>query len=125
MAVWLTVMFGQTALSQSFSEGKSLHELEEAVFSGKVPTQNWLLQKPYLLFLKSPKPARTTLSELQFSPSSFSFLPRWSAEQLPFFCRIEHDFAKKSTIPFKFRLGSVEYVDWLEGKSDSPAFLSH
>ncbi|HRI61303.1 MAG TPA: hypothetical protein PK228_16295, partial [Saprospiraceae bacterium] len=46
------------------------------------------------------------------------FLPRWSAECLPFFCRIEHDFAKKSTVPFKFRLGSVDYVDWLEGKSD-------
>jgi hypothetical protein len=43
-------------------------------------------------------------------------LLRWSAKDLPFFCRIEHDLGKKTRIPFKFRLGSVEYVDWLEGK---------
>jgi hypothetical protein len=45
-------------------------------------------------------------------------LPRWSAKDLPFFCRIEHNFAQKSTVPLKFRLGSVEYVDWLEGKGN-------
>jgi hypothetical protein len=44
------------------------------------------------------------------------FLPQWSAETLPFFCKIEHNWGKKSHIPLKFRLGSVEYVDWLEGK---------
>ncbi|MBL7826708.1 MAG: hypothetical protein JNJ57_08765 [Saprospiraceae bacterium] len=49
-------------------------------------------------------------------------LPKWSAENLPFFCRIEHEWSKsiKKSIPLKFRLGSVEYVDWLEGKSWNP-----
>jgi len=41
---------------------------------------------------------------------------RWSAEDLPFFCRIEHNLGLKTQVPIKFRLGSVEYVDWLEGK---------
>jgi hypothetical protein len=41
----------------------------------------------------------------------------WSAECLPFFCKIEHNMGLKSKVPMKFRLGSVEYVDWLEGKS--------
>lgn len=41
---------------------------------------------------------------------------QWTSESLPFFCRIEHDLGKKTRIPFKFRLGSVEYVDWMEGK---------
>jgi hypothetical protein len=50
------------------------------------------------------------------SPASVVFLPRWTAETLPFFCRIEHQWARQSRIPLKFRLGSVEYVDWLEGK---------
>ncbi len=36
---------------------------------------------------------------------------------LPFFCRVEHNCGKKLPFAFKLRLGSVEYVDWLEGKS--------
>jgi hypothetical protein len=44
------------------------------------------------------------------------FLPRWSSADLPVFCRIEHEVAKIMPIMIKFRLGSVEYVDWLEGK---------
>lgn len=40
----------------------------------------------------------------------------WSPAQQAFFCRIEHQLGKKTHVPFKFRLGSVEYVDWLEGK---------
>jgi hypothetical protein len=43
-------------------------------------------------------------------------LPLWVADDLPFFCKIEHRWAKKLPMPLKFRLGSVEYVDWLEGK---------
>jgi hypothetical protein len=39
------------------------------------------------------------------------------AENLPFFCKLEHNWGKKLPMPFKFRLGSVEYVDWLEGKN--------
>ena len=43
-------------------------------------------------------------------------LPCWSANELPIFCKIEHEIGKKLPIMVKFRLGSVEYVDWLEGK---------
>lgn len=43
-------------------------------------------------------------------------LASWKIEDLPFFCRIEHQLGKKLPVMFKFRLGSVEYVDWLEGK---------
>jgi hypothetical protein len=46
----------------------------------------------------------------------------WTAEVLPFFCRIEHHLDKKMRTPFKFRLGSVEYVDWLEGKPGCTSF---
>jgi len=47
---------------------------------------------------------------------------KWAAEDLPFFCRIEHHLDKKTRTPFKFRLGSVEYVDWLEGKPGCTSF---
>lgn len=51
-------------------------------------------------------------------------LPDNSADKLPFFCRLEHfQSTSRSGIPVKFRLGSVEYVDWLEGKPwDSTKF---
>jgi len=38
------------------------------------------------------------------------------ATQLGYFCKKEIKFEKVTKIPFKFRLGSVEQCDWLEGK---------
>ena len=44
--------------------------------------------------------------------------PQVSSYKMPsaFFCRIEDAIAKTSKINMKFRLGSVQYVDALEGK---------
>jgi len=39
------------------------------------------------------------------------------AKQLGFFCKQEIKFDKMIKIPFRFRLGSVEQCNWLEGKS--------
>jgi len=39
------------------------------------------------------------------------------AKQLPFFCSKELQVQKKIGFPVKFRLGSVEYCDRLEGKN--------
>ena len=39
------------------------------------------------------------------------------ARQLGFFCRQEIKFDKITKMPFRFRLGSVEQCNWLEGKS--------
>lgn len=41
----------------------------------------------------------------------------WAEECLPFFCRVERQWGKRRALPVKFRLGSVDYVDWLEGKA--------
>jgi hypothetical protein len=38
------------------------------------------------------------------------------SKQLGFFCRQEIKMDKLTKIPFRFRLGSVEQCDWLEGK---------
>lgn len=42
--------------------------------------------------------------------------PSFYTEHLAFFCRQEMKLEKLTKIPFKFRLGSVEMVDYLEGK---------
>jgi hypothetical protein len=53
------------------------------------------------------------------STQSMMFVQTYSIQQLPFFCKIEAKLEKKIHLPIKFRLGEVEYVDWLEGKHSS------
>jgi len=40
-------------------------------------------------------------------------------KDLAFFCKIEVQLEKAVKMPVKFRLGSVDYVDYLEGKRNS------
>lgn len=40
----------------------------------------------------------------------------FSTNHLGFFCRQELRLESITKIPFKFRLGNVQYCDWLEGK---------
>ena len=39
-----------------------------------------------------------------------------------FFCKTEWQLEKKTTIPFKFRLGSVEQTDYWEGKPNTKRY---
>jgi hypothetical protein len=39
--------------------------------------------------------------------------------QLGFFCRKEWKLESVTKVPFRFRLGSVSYNDWLEGKKNA------
>ena len=62
-------------------------------------------------------PVVTACSDSVQTPLFFTpGLAQWKPADLPFFCRIEHQMGKKLPVQFKFRLGSVDYVDWLEGK---------
>lgn len=62
------------------------------------------------------RPVTPILYKEKNTAASTVFLPQWTPADLPVFCRIEHEIGKKMPMLIKFRLGSVEYVDWLEGK---------
>ncbi len=60
----------------------------------------------------------STKVNLYISPSML-VSPTFYANNLAFFCRQELKFEKATKIPFKFRLGSVQQVDYLEGKNNA------
>lgn len=92
------MVIGQT------SKGINYLQLQQmAAGTGPVPVSKRLLLP---VFQKAEVPPQ---------PSAV-FLPRWSPADLPVFCRIEHEIGKHLPVMVKFRLGSVEYVDQLEGK---------
>lgn len=96
-------IFAQQA---GFSNGKNLPQLRSAVLGAS----GFRMEISGALFADPPK------MEKNEPQRSLALLPKWSAENLPFFCKIEHEWGKNARIPLKFRLGSVDYVDWLEGK---------
>ncbi len=66
-----------------------------------------IFKKPYAVAPVNPN--------ANISPSML-VAPSFYAGHLPFFCREEIKIEHAVKIPFKFRLGSVQYVDYLEGK---------
>jgi hypothetical protein len=72
------------------------------------------LNKNYSLNF-SPQNQDKKLVEVPFSIIS----PSYYTQQFGFFCKKELQFEKKTKIPLKFRLGSVQQCDWLEGKPNA------
>jgi hypothetical protein len=78
----------------------------------KLPLQaTTLVFKPVLLFN-----CKDTIVKKTVSPSML-ISPTFYCDNFGFFCKQEIKIQKLIKFPFKFRLGSVQYVDYLEGKT--------
>lgn len=73
----------------------------------QIPRATWHFQDA---FLPVASEKRLYLAPVPKVPSCYDY------HQLAFFCKLEVRIEKKVSIPFRFRLGSVDYVDYLEGK---------
>lgn len=75
-------------------------------------------QAPVFNGFKKPMPASILLNNALFTnlPNKPYILPTFYYTQLGFFCKQEIKFEKITKIPFKFRLGSIEECNRLEGK---------
>jgi hypothetical protein len=60
----------------------------------------------------------TTLYNVNISPQNL-VSPNFYVKNLGFFCKQELKWEAATGIPLKFRLGSVQYCDWMEGKKNT------
>ena len=96
------IFVGSVAFSQKITGLNSNKTLP--VFAKKPVNNN--------LYSFSKQPVLTQTTQAPIAPDFYS-------THLGFFCKQEIKFEKATKIPFKFRLGSVQQCDWMEGKPNT------
>ena len=67
---------------------------------------------------KTPVTSNATSALARVPPAPY--IPKIQPKHFGFFCRVESRIERKSGIAPRFRLGSTEYVNYLEGKRLEP-----
>ena len=96
LSTLLICIFTNEAFTQSFSK------------SPLVKTDEFkLVSKLYMHFKVTDSKAPSVIKQRSI----------FDADALPIFCKIEHKLAKSSNVNLRMRLGSLDYVNKLEGKN--------
>jgi hypothetical protein len=70
-----------------------------------------------LNYFNKPTPISISAKPLQPSVFNCNIPGNFYYRHLGFMCIAEHAFEKKTKFPMKFRLGNIDYCNWLEGKN--------
>jgi hypothetical protein len=116
------IFVGNFALAQKkllkFAPDKDFYRIKSV--AQKTGKTNTVL---YFTRLNTIKPVAITIAGkpvINSSPFSYSLInPGFYTHNFGFFCKKELQFEKITKIPFKFRLGSVQQCDWMEGKPNA------
>ena len=86
------------------------------LYSLKSPSQTWIRQDFNTWFEANNKkvPVRVSMISADHYTQNFGF-----------FCKKELQFEKATKVPFKFRVGTVQYCDWMEGKKSAGILPVH
>ncbi|MEM9545391.1 MAG: hypothetical protein AAGA77_05435 [Bacteroidota bacterium] len=74
-------------------------------------------EKTYKVKLVSPLDLNFNINRPASNDNIMKQRSIFNADKLPFFCKIEHKLSKSSNVNLRMRLGSLDYVNKLEGKN--------